>query len=962
MGEYDQYVAIAPTYLGDVLVFAAGQPVPASHPRLASFLSAGTVAPTAYATPRALTGRTYLGSRSLVSVGHTESAVAASFTVASASYTDPTSQSAMSVATPTGLQAGDLLVGIHFCDENGSLAGLTAPDASWTAQGAGGSSASGFGKVWTKLATASEPASYAFNGPAGGSNVLATDTFSTGSSWSGTWTTGASTTGASATVGSGVGNINAGTLTGFNGYRAQMVNIATRQDTEVLTSFRFNSSDALFIVGLRGPSDGFLNSTSYFVKVAKGGAIDLKKVVSGTETTIATAASGTSAGTWYQVRFRLVGTSLQVKLWTGSEPGTWTLTGTDSAITAAGYTFVGAAGGSAASGNIDVDDVTVTDPGASASPVYQQMTLLRVTGASPTSPLSVTPSWASSSSAATSHPANGITTPAQAIHVAAYHIRHTAGSNTWTAPAGYATVGPPLVQTAGLTYDFSAQDVTNWTGWGANAAVASGRLSVNGVNTYPGITTTATYSLNNRDVTVEIPQSGTPGNGSMETYLIAQVDVNNRLILMISGTNLVARELIAGTPTDATVTYNAISHRYLRIRSSGSTIFWEASPDRAVWTTIRTKTTSLALTAMSFALTHGFYGSEPSPPAALFDNFSLGAGAKPQSELVAWKGYATTATVAAQSATSSVTTTATKGELTASLAIRLAGTEPPPGTGLQTSGVCAMWWHTWSAPHLASWPADVIGSGVTAGLVNHVGLAIAQASTYGTGKLTWAMSDGTAASAAVSAIAAVRARNVNVVLVVGGSDGGVRVQTAGNVTDFLNTLDALKTQYGFNGVEIVLQPNLWTQAQMVSLASGLKTTYGSTFLVGFSGRLDDTSTTAWLALLTAAAANVDYFSLWAEWVAEARDDRLVDYTLAKLGVLNAAAWPMSKTMVLVMTTPPEKNLWYASPVAVTRKVWVAARAAYPTLLGMEHENSRTEGARSPSWPWTREVGALIRNT
>jgi hypothetical protein len=62
---------------------------------------------------------------------------------------------------PTGTTAGDLLVAIQTSDLNGSQAAMTAPTG-WTEQGSTGRLGTGFMKVWTKVATGSEPASYSF--------------------------------------------------------------------------------------------------------------------------------------------------------------------------------------------------------------------------------------------------------------------------------------------------------------------------------------------------------------------------------------------------------------------------------------------------------------------------------------------------------------------------------------------------------------------------------------------------------------------------------------------------------------------------------------------------------------------------------------------------------------------------------------------------------------------------------
>lgn len=93
-----------------------------------------------------------------------------------------------------------------------------------------------------------------------------------------------------------------------------------------------------------------INGTNTYYELQFAGATTVKllKVVSGTTSTIASAAPGItiSTGTFYWLRFLVQGTSLSGKIWadsTGIEPATWNVTGTDSAIASGGVGLVGVA-------------------------------------------------------------------------------------------------------------------------------------------------------------------------------------------------------------------------------------------------------------------------------------------------------------------------------------------------------------------------------------------------------------------------------------------------------------------------------------------------------------------------------------------------------------------------------------------------------------------------------------------
>ena len=65
-----------------------------------------------------------------------------------------------------------------------------------------------------------------------------------------------------------------------------------------------------------------------------GSQLVVQKRIGGAATTIATAAFAASAGTLYDVRFRVVGTTLTAKAWAAAatEPTAWTITTSDSSL------------------------------------------------------------------------------------------------------------------------------------------------------------------------------------------------------------------------------------------------------------------------------------------------------------------------------------------------------------------------------------------------------------------------------------------------------------------------------------------------------------------------------------------------------------------------------------------------------------------------------------------------------
>lgn len=105
------------------------------------------------------------------------------------------------------------------------------------------------------------------------------------------------------------------------------------------------------------------SNTFYHARLsANANNLVIGKVVTGTNTDLFTTAFTVSIATFYWIRFRVVGTNLYARVWAdgGSEPGTWTLTGTDSSITGAGG-FGLTINASSTAVTWDFDSFTVTD-------------------------------------------------------------------------------------------------------------------------------------------------------------------------------------------------------------------------------------------------------------------------------------------------------------------------------------------------------------------------------------------------------------------------------------------------------------------------------------------------------------------------------------------------------------------------------------------------------------------------
>ena len=134
------------------------------------------------------------------------------------------------------------------------------------------------------------------------------------------------------TIFSIVGNAGVVSNTGSNSYSAVLGPQATNEEAYATGSIStFNNSN--FGVVLR-----WTNGNNWYKAYIDGQHLIIQKKVNGVTTILASVPFAATAGTAYTIHFRVVGTTLTANAWaaSGSEPGGWMVTATDSSLTA-GY-------------------------------------------------------------------------------------------------------------------------------------------------------------------------------------------------------------------------------------------------------------------------------------------------------------------------------------------------------------------------------------------------------------------------------------------------------------------------------------------------------------------------------------------------------------------------------------------------------------------------------------------------
>ncbi len=184
------------------------------------------------------------------------------------------------------------------------------------------------------------------------------------------WTTQGSSTGGTATYESNALRWSTGAAGGYSGAAriTRNVNITSRADVDVHGTFTHDANEAFPSVAVRATASGVDYPNGYVLDLRKGSVATLYKVVSYSGTSLATQTFTIASSTTYGFRFRVVGTAIKARVWSGAETYDpldpaypWGISITDSTFTSAGITGITVGAGSAATNHrVSFDDMVIT--------------------------------------------------------------------------------------------------------------------------------------------------------------------------------------------------------------------------------------------------------------------------------------------------------------------------------------------------------------------------------------------------------------------------------------------------------------------------------------------------------------------------------------------------------------------------------------------------------------------------
>ncbi|MDH4352455.1 MAG: lamin tail domain-containing protein [Actinomycetota bacterium] len=199
------------------------------------------------------------------------------------------------------------------------------------------------------------------------------DTFTgpNGGAWAAEWAVSARR-GGTATIQSNAGRLLT-TTTGGSYARAHLDGVAAAADQDLLFSFQWNSANprAYFNVYVRG-SGGWRNKfrprNGYGLQFTSDStAVQLRKMVNGNNTILRSTSGVQQLGSGKQwVRLQAVGSTVRYRVWSDGqpEPSSWTVSLTDSSVSAPGQVFVSLATSSTSieTKTLAVDDLVLSSP------------------------------------------------------------------------------------------------------------------------------------------------------------------------------------------------------------------------------------------------------------------------------------------------------------------------------------------------------------------------------------------------------------------------------------------------------------------------------------------------------------------------------------------------------------------------------------------------------------------------
>jgi hypothetical protein len=187
-----------------------------------------------------------------------------------------------------------------------------------------------------------------------------------------------------------------------------------------------------------------------------------------------------------------------------------------------------------------------------------------------------------------------------------------------------------LTDLLGFIDDFDDNSINThlWNSWGAEQVVEqNNQLEVSSTTaaSYFGTESNTTYNLTGKQCLVELVSAGNQTISQFDAIPIQlYADANNKLEWAINNGTIKARKIVATTLTDvATDTYNSSTHKWLRIRESGGTTYWDYSSNGTSWTNFASNANPITITALKYSAIVGNQSAASAGTTMIIDNLNV---------------------------------------------------------------------------------------------------------------------------------------------------------------------------------------------------------------------------------------------------------------------------------------------------------------------------------------------------
>lgn len=191
-----------------------------------------------------------------------------------------------------------------------------------------------------------------------------------------------------------------------------------------------------------------------------------------------------------------------------------------------------------------------------------------------------------------------------------------------------------LVQDLFDNFDDNVLDASKWTSYGSGFAETSGQAQITCAigGGYSGLNSNGRFNLTGSSARIQVVNAGNQTLTSLEAFpLQLNADGSNKLQWRINSGNIMARRTVAGVTTDTGSTaYSSVTHKYVRIRESGGTTFWDYSADGITWANLTSIANPITITNIQYDIGAGTFATEASATTVIYDNLNISSAS------VAW--------------------------------------------------------------------------------------------------------------------------------------------------------------------------------------------------------------------------------------------------------------------------------------------------------------------------------------